>query len=106
PDDPNKPYDVRDIINTVSDPGSFLEVQTSYAANAVIGFARMQGRSIGIIANQPKYLAGCLDINASDKIARFIRTCDAFNVPIVTFVDVPGFLPGISQEFDGIIRHG
>ena len=106
PDDPNRPYDVREIINLVTDPGSFLEVQPDYAANAVIGFARMQGRSIGIIANQPKCLAGCLDINASDKIARFVRTCDAFNVPIVTFVDVPGFLPGVSQEFGGIIRHG
>ena len=106
PDDPNRPYDVRDIVNLVADPGSFLEVQADYAANAVIGFARLQGRSVGIIANQPKCLAGCLDINASDKIARFIRTCDAFNVPIVTFVDVPGFLPGVSQEFDGIIRHG
>jgi methylmalonyl-CoA decarboxylase alpha subunit len=106
PDNPNKPYDMKDIINRVVDENSFFEIQERYAQNIIIGFGRMNGKSIGIIANQPKVLAGCLDINASDKAARFIRTCDAFNIPILNIVDVPGFLPGKNQEHDGIIRHG
>jgi len=106
PDSPNMSYDVKDVIRTVVDKDSFFEVQPMYAANGVIGFARIEGKSVGIIANQPKVLAGCLDINVSDKIARFIRFCDCFNIPLVTFMDVPGFLPGTNQEYGGIIRHG
>ncbi len=106
PTTPNKPYDVRDIITRVVDRKEFLEVQEQVAPNIVIGFARMLGHSIGIIANQPKFLAGCLDINASDKAARFIRFCDAFNIPLLTIVDTPGYLPGTAQEYGGIIRHG
>lgn len=106
PDNPNKPYDMKDIIYSVVDNAEFLEVQRLYAANIIVGFARFNGRSVGIVANQPSYLAGVLDINASRKAARFVRFCDAFNVPIVTFVDVPGFLPGTAQEFGGIIIHG
>jgi len=106
PDSPNMSYDVKDVIRTVVDKDSFFEVQPMYAANGVIGFGRLEGKSVGIIANQPKVLAGCLDINVSDKIARFIRFCDCFNIPIVTFMDVPGFLPGTNQEYGGIIRHG
>jgi len=106
PDSPNMSYDVKDVIRTVVDKDSFFEVQPMYAANGVIGFARLAGKAIGVIANQPKVLAGCLDINVSDKIARFIRFCDCFNIPIVTFMDVPGFLPGTNQEYGGIIRHG
>lgn len=106
PDNPNKPYDMHELISMIVDNGDFLEYQPYYAANMVTGFARMGGRSIGILANQPKVLAGCLDINASDKAARFVRTCDAFNIPLLTLVDVPGFLPGTSQEYGGIIRHG
>lgn len=106
PDNPNKPYDMKDIIKAVVDNGDFLEVQPHYAMNIITAFARINGQSIGIIANQPKVLAGCLDINASDKAGRFIRTCDAFNVPILNLVDVPGFLPGTNQEYGGIIRHG
>lgn len=106
PDNPNKPYDMKDIIKTIVDNGDFFEVQPHYAKNIITGYARINGRSIGIIANQPKMLAGCLDINASDKAGRFIRTCDAFNVPILNLVDVPGFLPGTNQEYGGIIRHG
>ncbi len=106
PDNPNKPYDMLELISLMVDNGDYLEYQPYYAANMVTCFARVGGRSIGIIANQPKVLAGCLDINASDKAARFVRTCDAFNVPILTLVDVPGFLPGTSQEYSGIIRHG
>lgn len=106
PDDPNKGYDVRDLIAGVVDAGSFLEVHQYYATNAVVGFARVNGQSVGIIANQPRVLAGCLDINVSDKIARQIRFCDCFNIPILTFMDVPGFLPGVQQEYGGIIRHG
>ena len=106
PVDPNKPYDIRDVIKTVVDNGQILEVQKLYAQNIVICFARLKGRSIGIIANQPRIMAGCLDINASDKAARFIRFCNAFNIPIINFVDVPGFLPGTDQEYGGIIRHG
>jgi acetyl-CoA carboxylase carboxyltransferase component len=106
PDDPAKPYDMKDIVTAVVDNGEFMEVQASFAMNMVIGFATLAGRSVGIIANQPKVLAGCLDINSSDKAARFVRFCNAFNIPLVTFVDVPGFLPGKNQELGGIIRHG
>ncbi|MDD3705634.1 MAG: carboxyl transferase domain-containing protein, partial [Clostridiaceae bacterium] len=106
PDNPNKPYDMKDIIRAIVDNGDFMEVQEYYALNIITGYARINGTSIGIIANQPKVLAGCLDINASDKAGRFIRTCDAFNIPILNLVDVPGFLPGTNQEYGGIIRHG
>jgi acetyl-CoA carboxylase carboxyltransferase component len=106
PDGSNVPYDVRDVIGEVVDDGEMLEVAASFAQNIVVGFARIDGRPVGIVANQPQHLAGVLDIDSASKAARFVRTCDAFNVPIVTFVDVPGFLPGTSQEFDGIIRHG
>ncbi|HPD95035.1 MAG TPA: acyl-CoA carboxylase subunit beta [Tenuifilaceae bacterium] len=106
PADPNKPYDIKDLILSVVDDKNFLEVQPLFAKNIVVGFARMAGHSVGIVANQPAHLAGVLDIDASVKGARFIRFCDAFNIPIVTFVDVPGFLPGINQESNGIIKHG
>lgn len=106
PDDPNKPYDVHDVIQLIVDKGEFFEVHAHYAPNAVIGFARMNGHPIGIVANQPRVLAGVLDIDASRKIARFIRFCDCFNIPIVTLEDVPGFMPGIEQEHGGIIREG
>ncbi len=99
-------YDVREILTRILDHNDFMEVQPGFAPNIVIGFGRIQGRSIGIVANQPNVLAGALDINASDKAARFIRFLNAFNIPIVTFVDVPGFLPGVQQEYGGIIRHG
>ncbi len=106
PDNPNKPYDVKKVINHVVDNGDFLEVHGEYAQNIVVGFARLNGNSIGIVANQPAVLAGCLDIASSLKGARFIRFCDCFNIPILTFEDVPGFLPGTDQEFGGIIKHG
>ena len=106
PDNPNKPYDITEIIKTIADDGYFLEVQQAYARNMVIGFARFGGRSVGVVANQPMVLAGCLDIDASVKAARFVRFCDAFNIPLVTLVDVPGFLPGTAQEWGGIIKHG
>lgn len=106
PDNPNMPYDVKDVIAGIVDDGKFLEIQPLYAPNIVIGFARFNGMSVGIVANQPKYLAGVLDINASRKGARFVRFCDAFNIPLVTLVDVPGFLPGTGQEYGGIILHG
>jgi propionyl-CoA carboxylase beta chain len=106
PEDSSQPYDIKDVILRVVDDGEFLEVQEHFAKNIVVGFARLDGRPVGIVANQPAYLAGCLDINSSDKGARFVRFCDAFNIPIVTFEDVPGFLPGTDQEFGGIIRHG
>jgi acetyl-CoA carboxylase carboxyltransferase component len=106
PESANKPYDVREVIHAVTDNGEFLEVQRHFAPNMIVGFARFGGRSAGIVANQPNYLAGVLDINASRKAARFIRFCDAFNIPIVTLVDVPGFLPGTQQEYGGIIIHG
>ena len=106
PTDRDKPYDVRDVITRVADIGSFLEIQSQWAPNIVVGFGRLDGRSIGIVANQPKHYAGALDNNSSIKAARFIRFCDAFNIPIVTFVDVPGFLPGVDQEHSGIIRNG
>jgi len=106
PVDSSKPYDIRAIIRAVADEGAFLEVQEHWARNIVVGFCRIDGRSVGVVANQPLVLAGCLDINASIKAARFVRMCDAFNVPLWTLVDVPGFLPGTDQEFGGIIRHG
>ena len=106
PDTPNKPYDVKEIIREIVDEGDFFEVQELFATNIVVGFARFNGNSVGIIANQPKHLAGVLDINASTKAARFVRFCDSFNIPIVTLEDVPGFLPGTKQEHGGIIRHG
>jgi methylmalonyl-CoA carboxyltransferase large subunit len=106
PEDPKQGYDIRGVITSVVDRGDFLEVQEGYARNIVVGFARILGRSIGIIANQPSVLSGVLDINSSDKASRFIRFCNAFNIPLVTFVDVPGFLPGVQQEYGGIIRHG
>ncbi len=106
PDSANIAYDMKDIITEVVDNGEFLEIQRLYAANIITGFARMNGRSVGIVANQPKVLAGVLDINSSRKAARFVRFCDAFNIPILTFVDVPGFLPGTVQEYGGIITHG
>ncbi len=106
PDNPTKPYDMRDVIKRVVDDGEFLEVQRDYAGNLLVGFARLAGRSIGVIANQPAVLAGVLDITASAKGARFIRFCDAFNIPLLTFEDVPGFLPGVAQEHGGIIKHG
>ncbi|MFZ1886568.1 MAG: acyl-CoA carboxylase subunit beta [Candidatus Binataceae bacterium] len=106
PENPNKSYDMGDIIRRVVDDGHYLEIQKDYARNMLVGFARMGGYSVGVVANQPAFLAGCLDIDASVKAARFVRFCDAFNIPLVTFVDVPGFLPGTAQEFSGIIRHG
>jgi propionyl-CoA carboxylase beta chain len=106
PDHPNKPYDMKALIKTTLDDGYFFEIGPDYAKNMLIGFGRYNGRSVGIVANQPNVLAGCLDIKASLKAARFVRFCDAFNIPIVTFVDVPGFLPGSDQEFGGIILHG
>jgi methylmalonyl-CoA carboxyltransferase large subunit len=106
PDDNKKPHDVKDIIHRVVDNGDFLEVHAGYAQNIVVGFARIMGRPVGIVGNQPKVMAGCVDINSADKAARFIRFCNAFNIPLITFVDVPGFLPGVNQEYGGIIRHG
>ena len=106
PENPNKAYDMKSIIFTLADNGEFLEYQPYYAQNIITGFMRLNGRSIGVVASQPKVLAGCLDINASDKAARFIRTCDAFNIPLLSLMDVPGFLPGTNQEYGGIIRHG
>lgn len=106
PDSANTPYDIREVINRVVDDEDFLEVQELWAPNIVIGYARVEGRSVGIVANQPTQFAGCLDIDASEKAARFVRTCDAFNIPVLTFVDVPGFLPGTEQEWNGIIRRG
>lgn len=106
PVDPNKPYDMKDIITSVVDDGNFFEIMPHFAGNILTGFAHLDGRSVGIVANQPAVLAGVLDINSSVKGARFVRFCDAFNIPIITFVDVPGFLPGTTQEFGGIIRHG
>lgn len=106
PIDPNKPYDVKEIIHSITDDGLFLEIQAQYATNIVIGLARLGGYTIGIVANQPRQLAGCLDIDAADKAARFVRFCDAFNIPLLTLVDTPGYLPGVGQEKGGIIRHG
>jgi propionyl-CoA carboxylase beta chain len=106
PDNPNKPYDIKELIHKVVDEGDFFELQEAFAPNIVVGFARMEGRTIGVVANQPMFLAGVLDSDASRKAARFVRFCDCFNVPIVTFVDVPGFLPGTDQEYGGLIKHG
>ncbi|MGD8781248.1 MAG: acyl-CoA carboxylase subunit beta [Ignavibacteria bacterium] len=106
PENPNKPYDVKEVIESIADYNEFLEVQRQYAPNIVVGFAKFNGMPVGIVANQPAYLAGVLDINASRKAARFVRFCDAFNLPIITLVDVPGFLPGTAQEYGGIILHG
>ncbi|WP_372095958.1 acyl-CoA carboxylase subunit beta [Tistrella mobilis] len=106
PPNPNKPYDMKELIEKVVDEGDFFEIQPDFAKNILVGFARMDGQTVGIVANQPMVLAGCLDIDSSRKAARFVRFCDCFNIPIVTFVDVPGFLPGTSQEFGGIIKHG
>ena len=106
PDNPNKSYEMREVIDRVVDGHSFFELQPEYAPNLIIGFSRVDGISTGIIANNPRHLAGCIDVNASDKAARFVRFCDAFNIPLLTLVDVPGFLPGVDQEYAGIIRHG
>jgi acetyl-CoA carboxylase carboxyltransferase component len=106
PDASNKPYDMKHVVAEVVDDGDFFEVQPLWAMNIVCGFGRLDGHVVGIVGNQPQVLAGCLDIEASEKAARFVRTCDAFNIPLVTFVDVPGFLPGTNQEYGGIIRHG
>ena len=106
PDHPNKPYDIKELILKIVDDGDFFELQPDYAKNIVIGFGRMDGSPIGIVANQPLVMAGCLDIKSSTKAARFVRFCDAFNIPVVTFVDVPGFMPGTAQEYGGIIKHG
>ena len=106
PDNPNKPYDIKELIYKVVDEGAFFELSPDFAKNIVIGFGRMDGAPVGIVANQPLVLAGCLDIKSSIKAARFVRFCDAFNIPIVTFVDVPGFMPGTAQEYGGIIKHG
>ena len=106
PTNPRMPYDIQEIIRTVMDNHLFLEVQRHWAKNMVVGFGRLNGMVVGVVANQPKFLAGCIDIDASMKCARFVRTCDAFNIPLVTFVDVPGFLPGVNQEYGGIIKHG
>jgi propionyl-CoA carboxylase beta chain len=106
PDSANQPYDMTTAIEAVLDDGEFLQVQELFAPNVVVGFGRMDGRSVGVVANQPTHLAGTLDIDASEKAARFVRTCDAFNIPVLTFVDVPGFLPGTDQEWNGIIRRG
>jgi acetyl-CoA carboxylase carboxyltransferase component len=106
PGDPSKPYNIKDAIRMIMDNGQFLEIHEAYAQNIVVGFARLGGHSVGIVANQPAVLAGVLDINSSEKAARFVRFCDAFNIPVITFVDVPGFLPGTAQEHGGIIRSG
>ncbi len=106
PDSPNQPYDIHDVVQAVVDDGEFLEVQALFAPNIVVGFGRVEGQSVGVVANQPMHFAGTLDIDASEKAARFVRFCDAFNIPVLTFVDVPGFLPGTDQEWDGIIRRG
>jgi len=106
PTNPKLPYDIKQIIHSVLDDNVFLEIQRHYAMNMVIGFGRLNGMVVGVVANQPRFLAGCLDINASLKCSRFVRMCDCFNIPLVTFVDVPGFLPGVNQEYGGIIKHG
>ena len=106
PDNPNQPYDMKELILKVADEGDFFEIQKDYAANIITGFIRLEGQSVGVVANQPMVLAGCLDIDASRKAARFVRFCDAFEIPILTFVDVPGFLPGTGQEYGGVIKHG
>jgi len=106
PDNPNQPYDMKELIGKIADEGDFYEIQRDYAGNIIIGFIRIEGQTVGVVANQPMVLAGCLDIDSSRKAARFVRFCDAFEIPILTFVDVPGFLPGTSQEYGGVIKHG
>jgi propionyl-CoA carboxylase beta chain len=106
PENANRPYDMKELILKVVDDGDFFEIAPNFAGNILTGFARMEGRTVGIVANQPMVLAGCLDIDSSRKAARFVRFCDCFNIPLVTFVDVPGFLPGTAQEYAGIIKHG
>ena len=106
PDNPNKPYDMKDVVKAIVDDGYYFEVHEHYAQNIIVGFARLAGRSVGVVGNQPNILAGCLDIDASVKAARFVRFCDCFNIPLFTLVDVPGFLPGTAQEWGGIIKHG
>jgi propionyl-CoA carboxylase beta chain len=106
PDNPNKPYDMRNVVKLIVDDGEFFEVHEHHAKNIICGFSRLDGFAVGIVGNQPAQLAGVLDIDASAKAARFVRTCDAFNIPLITFTDVPGFLPGTAQEWGGIIRHG
>jgi len=106
PENPNQPYDIKELIISVADDENFFEIQEDYAKNIVIGFIRLNGKTIGVVANQPSALAGTLDVNASVKAARFVRFCDAFNIPLLTFEDVPGFLPGVNQEYEGIIRNG
>jgi len=106
PDNANKPYDMHDVINNIIDEDSFFEIHKNYAENIIVGFARIAGKSVGIVANNPMFLAGCLDVNSSIKSARFVRFCDAFNIPLLVLVDVPGFLPGTDQEWNGIIVHG
>ncbi len=106
PDDPSKPYDMRGVIKRIVDDEEFFEVHEHFAKNIICGFSRLDGYPVGIVGNQPAFLAGVLDIEASEKAARFVRTCDCYNVPILTFTDVPGFLPGTDQEWNGIIRHG
>ncbi|HXO04509.1 MAG TPA: carboxyl transferase domain-containing protein, partial [Candidatus Sulfotelmatobacter sp.] len=106
PEDPQKPYDIKNVIHAIADDSEFFEVHEHFAKNIVVGFARLDGSTVGIVANQPAFLAGVLDISASVKAARFVRFCDAFNIPLITFEDVPGFLPGTQQEFGGIIKHG
>ncbi len=106
PDSANKPYDMKELIFALADEGDFFEIQEAFAKNIITGFFRMEGQTIGVVANQPMVLAGCLDIDSSRKAARFVRFCDAFNIPILTLVDVPGFLPGTAQEYGGVIKHG
>jgi propionyl-CoA carboxylase beta chain len=106
PDNPNKPYDMREVVSRIVDDGDFFEVQEHFAKNIIVGFSRLNGYPVGIVGNQPAQMAGVLDIESSEKAARFVRFCDAFNIPLITFTDVPGFLPGTSQEWNGIIRHG
>ncbi len=106
PDNPNQPYDMKELILKIADEGDFFEIQKDFAANIITGFIRLEGQTVGVVANQPMVLAGCLDIDASRKAARFVRFCDAFEVPILTLVDVPGFLPGTGQEYGGVIKHG
>lgn len=106
PTDPNVPYDMKEVIQTVLDERTMFEIQPDFAQNIIVGFGRMEGRTVGVVGNNPMALAGCLDIDSSVKAARFVRFCDAFNIPLMTFVDVPGFLPGTKQEYGGIIRHG
>ena len=106
PENANTPYDMKELILKVADEADFYEIQEDFAKNIITGFIRLEGRTVGVVANQPMVLAGCLDIDSARKAARFVRFCDAFEIPIVTFVDVPGFLPGTKQEYDGIIKHG